>query len=80
MQLESVRALKQELLSVPGSLVTHVASTRSFRVFSSRRETTDRVMTRVALGVAPGRKNQYRLAVRQQPVPQLNNLIKQTVA
>lgn len=81
MRLESVRALKQQLLSVPGSLVTRVASTRSFRVFSARRETTDRVMTRVALGVAPGRKNQYRLAVRQQQSgPLMNALTEQIVA
>ena len=81
MQLESVRALKEELLSVPRSLVARVATTRSFRAFSATQVTTDRVMTRVALGVTPISKNEYRLAIRQQQSgPLMNALTEQITA
>jgi hypothetical protein len=58
--------LKQELLSVPKGLVENVATTRSFRAFAARRETADRAMNRIALGVAPRKKGDFRLAVRPQ--------------
>ena len=66
MKLSSVRALKEQLLSVPTALVEHVAVARSFRAFAARRETADRAMNRIALGVARKKKNDFRLAVRPQ--------------
>lgn len=66
MKLSSVRALKEQLLSVPTALVEHVAMARSFRAFAARRETAGRAMNRIALGVAPKKKNDFRLAVRPQ--------------
>jgi hypothetical protein len=81
MKLASVRALKQELLTVPKSLVDDVATTRSFRAFSARQHTADRAMTRIALGVAPAKKNEYRLAIRQQqPGPLVTALTEQIEA
>jgi S1-C subfamily serine protease len=65
MQLASVLSLKEELLSVPDTLVTTVASTRAFRVFAASRTTTTRTMDGIALGVARKRNN-YQLAVRLQ--------------
>jgi hypothetical protein len=65
MQLASVLSLKEELLSVPETLVTTVASTRAFRVFAASRETTTRTMDGIALGVTK-RQNDYKLAVRLQ--------------
>jgi hypothetical protein len=58
--------LKQELLSVPATLVDHVAETRSFRVFAASREKADVSMNRIALGVAPKGAKDFQLAVRPQ--------------
>jgi hypothetical protein len=78
MRLSSVRALKEELLSVPTELVEHVAAARPFRAFAARRETADRVMHRIALGVAPKKKNDFRLAVRpQRSGPLISAMIEQ---
>jgi hypothetical protein len=66
MRLSSVRALKEELLSVPTELVEHVSTARSFSAFAARRETADRAIHRIALGVTPKKKNDFRLAVRPQ--------------
>jgi hypothetical protein len=78
MKLSSVRALKEQLLSVPTELVEHVTLARPFRAFSSRRETADRAMNRIALGVAPRKKNDFRLAVRpQRSGPLISAMIEQ---
>lgn len=79
MRLSSVRALKEELLSVPTELVEHVAVARSFRAFVASRETADRAMHRIALGVVPKKaKNDFRLAVRpQRSGPLISAMIQQ---
>jgi hypothetical protein len=78
MKLSSVRALKEELLSVPTELVEHVAAARSFRAFVDRRETANRAMHDIALGVAFRAKNDYRLAVRpQRSGPLISAVIEQ---
>jgi hypothetical protein len=79
MKLSSVRELKQELLTVPRSLVNDVATTRSFRAFSGRQQTADRAMTRIALGVARAKKNEYWLAVRQQQSGPLVNALTEQI-
>jgi hypothetical protein len=77
MKLSSVRALKQELLSVPADLVTNVAAARAFRVFAASRETAVRSMDGLVLGVS-GAKDEYRLAVRlQQRSPLINEMTEE---
>ncbi len=68
MKLSSVRALKEELLSVSKALVEGVATTRSFRTFVDRREKAERTMNGIALGVSTRKKakGEFRLAVRLQ--------------
>lgn len=65
MKLASVRALKEELLSLPRPLTQRLATTPSFSAFVDRREIAGRTMSGIALGVALEKK-QYRLAVRLQ--------------
>ena len=65
MKLQSVRALKKELFTLPSALMKSVATTRTFSAFAARRETAGRTMNGIALGVTMAKK-QYRLAIRLQ--------------
>ncbi|MEQ8785728.1 MAG: hypothetical protein RIC55_05495 [Pirellulaceae bacterium] len=66
MKLESVRALKAELLSVPKAIVEAVASSTFLTAFSARHGAANRIMDDIALGVTAPDKKQFRLAVRLQ--------------
>jgi hypothetical protein len=78
MKLSSVQALKAELLSVPQQLVEHLATARSFTAFAEPRDTADRAIQRIALGIAPQKKNDFRLAVRpQRSGPLISAMIEQ---
>lgn len=65
MKLESVRALKEELLTLPAELVDIVARTGPFAAFALPRDIASRTLGAIALGVAMAKK-QYCLAVRLQ--------------
>lgn len=65
MKLASVQALKQELLSIPATLVESAVASRSVSAFAASTEIGDRSMRGIALGVT-GQKQKYRLAVRLQ--------------
>ena len=66
MKLSSVRSLKAELLSGPVAVAPGPSESTVFAAFSTRRETAERTMDGIALGVTKVNKQQYRLAVRLQ--------------
>lgn len=66
MKLSSVRSLKAELLSGPDAVAPPPSESTVFAAFSTRRETAERTMGGIALGVTRVNKQQYRLAVRLQ--------------
>lgn len=63
MRLSSARSLKAELL---GGMAEDLTEAAAFTSFSARRATARRTLEGIALGVAPYRKREYRLAVRLQ--------------
>lgn len=65
MNLDSIRELKQQLLTAPQNLVQPVAFSHALRSFSRTAAVTTRALGRIALGAAPA-KSGYRLAIRQQ--------------